>query len=81
MRDNDTNRRKAMYDKRYFVVGDVVRFDYNGYKREGQVVKLTDTVVTITYLKMNPSDGAEVQQIKSFSFHKIYGLETLEMAP
>ena len=70
-----------MYDKRYFAVGDVVRFQYNGYVRSGKVTKLTDRNVTITYLKMDPSDGAEVKKIKSFSFHKIYGLETLEMAP
>ena len=68
-------------DKRYFKVGDVVSFDYGKYTRQGKVVKLTDRNVTITYLKKDPSDGAEVKKIKSFSFHKIYGLETLEMAP
>lgn len=69
-----------MIDKRYFMVGDVVRFDYNGYKRNGKVVKLTDNCVTITYLVGSPSDGAEVKRIKSFSYSKISGLETLELA-
>ena len=67
-------------DKRYFAIGDVVSFDYGKYTREGKVVKLTDTAVTITYLKLDPSDGCEVKQIKSFCFSKIRGLETLEMA-
>ncbi len=72
-----------MYDKRYFKVGDVVRFQYNGYVRSGKVVKLTDRNVTITYTKLGvkPTDDIELHKIKSFTYAFISGLETLEMAP
>lgn len=71
-----------MYDKRYFKVGDVVSFVYGKYPRQGKVVKLTDKYLTLVYVPYNvhSTDGAEVSKIKSFSYHKIYGLKTLELA-
>jgi hypothetical protein len=68
------------YSKRNFAVGDVISFDYGKYTREGKIVKVADSYLTITYLKLDPSDGAEVKRIKSFSSAKMSGLETLEMA-
>ena len=70
-----------MYNRQYFGLGDVVRFNYNGYGRSGKVVRLDDHNVTIRYRTRDVTDGAEVEKIKTFSFYKISGLETLQMAP
>ena len=61
-------------DKRYFTIGDVVRFVYHGEVRTGKVETVAEKFVRLVF-----EENRETCY-KSFSYSKISRLETLEMA-
>ena len=63
-----------MVTKYNFMIGDVVRFTYNGKGRIGMVCRIENTYVTLEILV------AGQPGYKSFSYHKIVGLKTEVMA-